>query len=249
MPLCFYFMKAGWCEGLLLIIIKVCGLFCEHHNAPSMLCFLPTAIHPTQGTGSYFLRVDEPIGFAALETHTSTIGPLLPFRGVQDIGARYPDWLEANRDSLSPEDLQRYSRYGSFLSQTAMQRHSFAILPPRASAEGFLLPLLGPSFGPLLKPLAAPLHAAGSTSTSSRSACCTSPALCCNPHLYFLIVNFPLFPAAGNTSSFSRSAHCTRPTPPTTRSWSTCCSRHVVHSAPSAPRKLLGPALAGKGGW
>ena len=36
---------------------------------------------------------------------------------LQDIGARYPDWLESNRDSLAPEDLQRYSRQYEYIQQ------------------------------------------------------------------------------------------------------------------------------------
>ena len=33
---------------------------------------------------------------------------------LQDIGARYPAWLDAHKDSLPPEELQRYSRRVAF---------------------------------------------------------------------------------------------------------------------------------------
>ncbi|KAL4853266.1 Peroxisome biogenesis protein 19-1 [Chlorella vulgaris] len=37
------------------------------------------------------------------------------YQPMKDIGARYPSWLEANKDSLSPEDCQRYEEQQGYI--------------------------------------------------------------------------------------------------------------------------------------
>jgi len=37
--------------------------------------------------------------------------------GVQDIGERYPSWLEANRSTLDPADVQRYEEQQQYIAQ------------------------------------------------------------------------------------------------------------------------------------